>query len=59
VFIEGAKHALMADPAYRAGVFTERPVSGFRAMGPVYAAWRRPWPCTSRPAKQLSPGVNA
>jgi len=39
VFIEGAKHALMADPAYRDGVFTERPVRGFRAMGRVYAGW--------------------
>ena len=39
VFIEGAMHALMADPAYRDGVFTERPVRGFRAMGRVYAGW--------------------
>jgi homoserine O-acetyltransferase len=39
VFIEGAKAALMADPAYRDGVFTERPVRGFRAMGRVYAGW--------------------
>ena len=39
VFIEGAKHALMADTAYRDGVFTERPVRGFRAMGRVYAGW--------------------
>ncbi len=39
VFIEGAKHALMADAAYRDGVFAERPVRGFRAMGRVYAGW--------------------
>jgi len=39
VFIEGVQHALMADPAYRDGVFTERPVRGFRAMGRVYAGW--------------------
>jgi len=39
VFIEGAKHALMADAAYRDGVFTELPMRGFRAMGRVYAGW--------------------
>ena len=39
VFIEGVKHALMADPAYQDGVFTERPVRGLRAMGRVYAGW--------------------
>ena len=39
VFIEGVKHALMADPAYRDGVFTERPVRGLRAMGRIYASW--------------------
>lgn len=39
VFIEGAKHALMADSAYQDGVFKERPVRGFRAMGRVYAGW--------------------
>jgi homoserine O-acetyltransferase len=39
VFIEGAMNALMADAAYRDGVFTERPVRGFRAMGRVYAGW--------------------
>ena len=39
VFIEGAKAALTADPAYRDGVFTERPLRGFRAMGRVYAGW--------------------
>ena len=39
VFIEGAKRALMADAAYRDGVFTELPMRGFRAMGRVYAGW--------------------
>ncbi|RCW75559.1 alpha/beta fold hydrolase [Pseudorhodoferax soli] len=39
VFIEGVAHALMADSAYRDGVFTERPVRGLRAMGRVYAGW--------------------
>jgi homoserine O-acetyltransferase len=39
VFIEGAKHALMADAAYQDGEFKERPVRGFRAMGRVYAGW--------------------
>lgn len=39
VFIEGARHALMADPGYRDGVFEQRPVRGFRAMGRVYAGW--------------------
>lgn len=39
VFIEGVAHALMADAAYRDGVFTDRPVRGLRAMGRVYAGW--------------------
>jgi homoserine O-acetyltransferase/O-succinyltransferase len=39
VFIEGAKSALMADAAYRDGMFLERPVRGLRAMGRVYAGW--------------------
>jgi homoserine O-acetyltransferase len=39
VFIEGVKSALMADPAYRDGVFTEAPVRGFRAMARIYASW--------------------
>jgi homoserine O-acetyltransferase len=39
VFIDGAAHALMADAAYRDGVFVETPVRGFRAMGRVYAGW--------------------
>ena len=39
VFIEGAMAALMADDAYRDGVFVAKPVRGFRAMGRVYAGW--------------------
>lgn len=39
VFIEGVAHALMADPAWRDGAFTEKPVRGLRAMGRVYAGW--------------------
>lgn len=39
VFIEGAAHALKADPAYRDGVFTEPPARGLKAMGRVYAGW--------------------
>jgi len=39
VFIEGVKHALMADAAYQDGVFTHFPARGFRAMGRVYAGW--------------------
>jgi len=39
VFIEGTQSALTADPAFRDGVFTERPVRGFRAMGRIYAGW--------------------
>ena len=39
VFIEGVRHALMADAAYADGAFTEKPVRGFKAMGRVYAGW--------------------
>jgi homoserine O-acetyltransferase len=39
VFLEGVRAALTADPAWRDGVFRERPVRGFRAMGRVYAGW--------------------
>jgi homoserine O-acetyltransferase len=39
VFIEGAAHALKADPAYRDGSFREPPVRGYQAMGRVYAGW--------------------
>ena len=39
VFLEGVKHALMADPAYQDGAFTARPDRGLRAMGRIYAGW--------------------
>lgn len=39
VFIEGVASALTADPAWQDGVFTEKPIRGFRAMGRVYAGW--------------------
>ena len=39
VFLEGVRAALTADPAYSDGVFTAKPVRGFRAMGRVYAGW--------------------
>ena len=39
VFLEGVRSALTADPAYSDGVFTAKPVRGFRAMGRVYAGW--------------------
>lgn len=39
VFIEGVASALTADPAWRDGVFTEKPLRGFRAMGRLYAGW--------------------
>lgn len=39
VFLEGIKEALTLDPAWRNGVFLERPVRGIRAMGRVYAGW--------------------
>jgi homoserine O-acetyltransferase len=39
VFLESAKAALTADPAFRDGRFVEKPVAGYRAMGRVYAGW--------------------
>lgn len=39
VFIDSVRAALTADPAWQDGVFRERPVRGFRAMGRLYAAW--------------------
>ena len=39
VFLDGVRHALIADPAWRDGVFTEVPVRGLRAMARVYAGW--------------------
>ncbi len=37
VFIEAVRAALTADPAWNDGVFSARPVRGFRAMGRLYA----------------------
>ena len=37
VFIDAVRAALTADPAWRDGVFHERPVRGFRAMARLYA----------------------
>jgi homoserine O-acetyltransferase/O-succinyltransferase len=39
VFLESVKAALTADPAFKNGRFTEKPVAGLRAMGRVYAGW--------------------
>jgi homoserine O-acetyltransferase/O-succinyltransferase len=39
VFLEGLKFALMADPNWRDGWFSETPVRGLRAMGRIYAGW--------------------
>lgn len=38
VFLDAVRTGLTADPAYVDGVFRERPVRGFRAMGRLYAA---------------------
>lgn len=39
VFLEGAKAALQADPAFQNGRFVTQPTVGMRAMGRVYAGW--------------------
>jgi homoserine O-acetyltransferase len=39
VFLESARAALTADPAYRDGWFAEKPVRGLIAAGRVYAPW--------------------
>jgi homoserine O-acetyltransferase/O-succinyltransferase len=39
VFLEGVRSTLTADPAWRNGWFHERPLTGLRAMGRVYAGW--------------------
>lgn len=39
VFLEGAKAALTADPAFQGGRFVTQPTAGLRAMGRVYAGW--------------------
>lgn len=38
VFLEAVRAALTADPAWRDGIFTERPTRGLRAMGRLYAS---------------------
>ncbi|MET1132551.1 MAG: alpha/beta fold hydrolase [Aeromicrobium sp.] len=39
VFLEGARAALQADPAFAGGAYTEPPLAGLRAFGRVYAGW--------------------
>jgi homoserine O-acetyltransferase/O-succinyltransferase len=39
VFLEGVRATLTADPAWNGKYFTDRPVTGLRAMGRVYAGW--------------------
>ena len=38
VFLDAVRAALTADPAWHDGVFREKPVRGFRAMGRLYAS---------------------
>ena len=39
VFLEGVRATLTADPAWNGSYFSDRPVTGLRAMGRVYAGW--------------------
>jgi homoserine O-acetyltransferase len=39
VFLEGAKAALLADPAYATGDYESAPVVGLKALGRVWAGW--------------------
>ncbi len=39
VFLEGARAALRADPAFAGGAYDVPPVAGLRAFGTVYAGW--------------------
>jgi homoserine O-acetyltransferase/O-succinyltransferase len=39
VFLEGVRATLTADPAWSGSYFRDRPVTGLRAMGRVYAGW--------------------
>ena len=39
VFLEGAKAALLADPAFQDGFYREPPLRGLRAMARVWAGW--------------------
>ncbi|MFO1038506.1 MAG: alpha/beta fold hydrolase [Geminicoccaceae bacterium] len=39
VFLAGAKAALLADPAYAGGDYTQQPAAGMKAMARVWAGW--------------------
>ncbi len=39
IFLEGVRAALTTDPAYKNGGFEERPVTGLRTVGRIYAGW--------------------
>ncbi|MGH9287809.1 MAG: hypothetical protein ACRD0V_05865, partial [Acidimicrobiales bacterium] len=39
VFLEGVKHALITDAAWKDGWYDEEPTKGLRAVGRVYAGW--------------------
>ncbi len=39
VFLQGVRATLTADPAWTGSHFADRPVTGLRAMGRVYAGW--------------------
>jgi homoserine O-acetyltransferase len=39
VFLEGVKAALLADPTFALGRYTEPPLAGLAAFGRVYAGW--------------------
>ena len=39
VFLEGVRSTLITDPNWQNGGFINRPVSGLRAMGRLYAGW--------------------
>jgi homoserine O-acetyltransferase len=39
VFLDGAKSALLADPAYAGGDYAAQPAAGVRALGRVWAGW--------------------
>lgn len=39
VFLEGVKHALITDAAWKEGWYDEQPNKGLRAVGRVYAGW--------------------
>lgn len=39
VFLEGVKHAIITDAAWKEGWYDEQPMKGLRAVGRVYAGW--------------------